>query len=126
LGRNQIRVNPMNWRRFIFGILLLLLTLTGVPRAGANNAGAIVLVNSKSAKYLDFAHFLQPYLGNFGVPYTVLDIASNAVTTNLTNYALIIVGHYQLDTNHAYLNAAGQSNISWAVSNGVGFVSFDG
>ena len=106
-------------------VLVSMLAVVCGPRANANNAGAVVLVNSQSAKYPDYAHFLQPYLGNFGVPYDVLDIASNAVGTNLTNYALIIVGHSQLDTNHTYLNAAGQTNISWAVFNGTGFVSFD-
>jgi hypothetical protein len=103
----------------------LALGLAAAPRLNANNAGAVVLVNSQSARYLDFTHFLQPYLGNFGVPCTVLDIASNAVGANLTNYALIIVGHAQLDTNGVYLTATAQSNLSWAVSNGVGLVSFD-
>jgi hypothetical protein len=103
----------------------LALALAGVPRANANNAGAVVLVNSQSAKYLDYVHFLQPYLGNFGVPYTVLDISSNAVTTNLTNYALIIIGHAQIDTNHTFLNTAAQAAIVSAVSNGIGLVSFD-
>src|SRR5579863_10441476 len=93
--------------------------------AKANNAGAVVLVNSHSGRYSDFGHFIQPYLGNFGVPYTVLDISSGAAVTNLTNYALIIIGHAQLDTNLAYLTASAQSNISLAVSNGTGLVSFD-
>ncbi|HXC98974.1 MAG TPA: hypothetical protein VN048_06505 [Verrucomicrobiae bacterium] len=106
-------------------LFVLLLALVGAPRANANNAGAVVLVNSQSAAYLDYVHFLQPYLGNFGVPYAVLDIASNTVSSNLTNYALIIIGHAQLDTNHVYLSAGAQSNIAWAVSNGTGLVSFD-
>jgi len=109
----------------MFCLAAMLFALMGVPRANANTAGAVVLVNSHSAKYQDFAHFVQPYLGNFGVPYTTLDIASNAVGANLTNYALIIVGHAQLDTNHTYLTGAVQSNLSVAVSNGVGLVSFD-
>ena len=83
------------------------------------------MVNSQSAKFPDFQHFVQPYLGNFGVPYSVLDISSNAVGSTLTNYALIIIGHAQLDTNNAFLNAAAQNNLALAVSNGVGLVSFD-
>src|SRR5579863_6088783 len=51
--------------------------------AKANNAGAVVLVNSHSGRYSDFGHFIQPYLGNFGVPYTVLDISSGAAVTGL-------------------------------------------
>jgi hypothetical protein len=103
----------------------ILFALALPARAVGNSAGAVVLVNSASAKYADFQHYLVPYLGNFGVPYTVLDIASNTVGPNLTNYALIIIGHAQLDTNHLYLDAAGQGNISLAVSNGVGLVNFD-
>ncbi|HZQ45945.1 MAG TPA: hypothetical protein VFC07_02955 [Verrucomicrobiae bacterium] len=102
-----------------------MLILAVGPRALGNTAGAVVLVNSHSAKYQDFAHFIQPYLGNFGVPSTVLDISSTTIGTNLTNYALIIIGHAQLDTNKTYLTAAVQSNISLAVSNGVGLVNFD-
>ena len=68
---------------------------------------------------------LQPYLGNFGVRARCWILRPMPWATNLTNYALIIVGHAELDTNRAYLTAAAQSNLSWAVSNGVGLVSFD-
>ena len=97
----------------------------GSLRAATYGADAVVLVNSSSAKYLDFKHSIQPYLDNFGVPYTVLDIASNTVGTNVGNYAVIIIGHSQLDTNHAYLDATGQQNILVAVKNGAGLVNFD-
>lgn len=97
-----------------------------IPASGATTgADALVLVNSTSAKYLDFQRFIQPYLDNFGVPYTVQNIATNASTTNLLNYALVIVGHKQLDTNHIYFDTNAQANISRAVSNGVGLVNFD-
>lgn len=111
--------------RSLLCLSALALALLFAPRANANNAGAVVLVNSQSAKYLDYVHFLQPYLGNFGVPYSVLDISSNVVNSSLTNYALIIIGHAQLDTNHAFLNTAAQAAITSAVSNGTGLVSFD-
>jgi hypothetical protein len=104
---------------------LLALAVMGAPRANANNAGAVVLVNSQSAKYLDYVHFLKPYLGQFGVPCSVLDISSNTVNSSLTNYALIIIGHAQLDSNHVYLNTNAQVAIVSAVSNGIGLVSFD-
>ena len=93
--------------------------------AATTGADAVVLVNSASAKYSDFQRMIQPYLENFGVPYTVQNIATNGSTANLTNYALIIIGHKQLDINHVYLDSNGQTGISRAVSNGVGFVNFD-
>jgi len=85
----------------------------------------VVLVNSQSAAYPDFQHFIRPYLGNFGVPYTVVDISSNAFGPTLTNYALVIIGHAQLDTNNVYLTAPAQSNLTFAISNGTGLVNFD-
>jgi hypothetical protein len=88
-------------------------------------ADALVLVNSSSARYLDFQRYIQPYLDNFGVPYTVFDIATNGFGTNLGSHALIIVGHRQLDTNHLYLDSSAQLNLSSVVSNGTGLVNFD-
>jgi hypothetical protein len=106
------------------GLMLAQMPAGSLPAATVG-ADAVVLVNSSSAKYLDFKHSIQPYLDNFGVPYTVLDIASNAVGTNVGNYAVIIIGHGQLDTNHAYLDTIEQQNISVAVTNGTGLVNFD-
>ena len=88
-------------------------------------ASAVVLVNSQSTRYVDFQHFIQPYLDNFGFPYAVQDIATNAAGLSVTNYAVIIIGHSQLDTNRTYLSDAFQAEISLAVSNGVGLVNFD-
>ena len=102
-------------------------SLTVVPpfQPAAQNAGAVVLVNTHSARYPDFQHFIQPYLDNFGFPYTVLDIATNAPDQSISNCAVIIIGHSQLDTNHFYLSDRAQTSISLAVSNGTGLVNFD-
>jgi hypothetical protein len=100
------------------------LTVT-VPAPYHPGAGAVVLVNSHSGKYADFQHFIQPYLDNFGFPYVVQDISTNPPSGSLTNYAVIVIGHSQLDTNQVYLNAAAQTTLSLAVSNGTGLVNFD-
>jgi hypothetical protein len=94
-------------------------------QAVSMGADAVVLVNSQSSRSQDFTHFIQPYLDNFGFPYTVQDIATNAPGHSITNYAVIIIGHSQLDTNLTYLDATAQSSLSLAVSNGTGLVSFD-
>jgi subtilisin-like proprotein convertase family protein len=96
-----------------------------VTQPGGQSAGAIVLVNSRSARYLDFQQFIQPYLDNFGFPYTVIDIRTNSNGIDFSSAAAIIIGHAQVDTNLAYLNATVQTNLSAAVSNGVGLVNFD-
>ena len=73
---------------------------------GQDRADALVLVNSTSASYDDFQHYIQPYLDNFGVPYTVLDIATQTITSDVGDYAVIIVGHRQLDPDGLYLDTS--------------------
>jgi hypothetical protein len=106
-------------------VATLVVTAPRVVPQSPVGADAVVLVNSSSPKYVDFQHYIQPYLGHFGVPYTVLDITTNALGTNLGRYALIIIGHSQLDTNRTFLALAQQAAISTAVSQGVGLVNFD-
>src|SRR5260370_17148938 len=123
--------NPRNnlfrvGKHWVIALALLGFLAGNFPACGAaTGVDGVVRVNSASAKYLDFQRLVQPYLDNFGVPYTVQDIATNASTTNLTSCALVIIGHKQLDTNHVYLDSSAQVNISRAVSNGVGLVNFD-
>ncbi len=106
-----------------------LLYLTQRPAMGQTNEprpmGAIVLVNSASSDYADFAQYIRPYLDHFGIPYIVLDIATAPVTSSIADYALIIIGHRNLDPNHLYLDSSEQSLISAAVSAGTGLVNFD-
>ncbi|MBN1873599.1 MAG: tandem-95 repeat protein, partial [Anaerolineae bacterium] len=87
-------------------------------------ADAVVLVNSNSSDYLDFVQYLQPYLDNMGIPYTVLDIVTDPVRANIGEYAVLIIGHRQLYTNDDYLTTTEESYISTAVNNGMGFVNF--
>jgi len=113
-----------------FVALVMQLGISAWSNAAVSNlspvgADAAVLVNSTSARYLDFQHYIQPYLDNFGVPYTVVDIATNRSVTNLAQFAVIIVGHAQLDMAGAYSTGPYLSAISAAVSNGSGLVNFD-
>jgi hypothetical protein len=87
---------------------------------------AVVLVNSASARFGDFQRYVQLYLDNFGVPYTVIDISAAPVPSNLADYPLVIVGHPALDVSGSALSVAEQSLISNAVSSGTGLVNFDG
>ncbi len=88
-------------------------------------ADAVLIVNSASARYADARQRIRPYLDHFGVPYTVLDIATTPIGPEIASYALIIIGHADLDTGGAYLSAAEQANLSNAVSQGSGLVNFD-
>ena len=87
---------------------------------------ALVLVNAQSPDYLDFEHFIQPYLDHFGIPYTMLDISSAPVTADVNQYALLIVGHRNLDAGETrHLTPAEEGFISAAVDAGSGLVNFD-
>ncbi len=88
-------------------------------------ADAVVLVNSESSSYSDFQHFIQPYLDNFGIPYTLLDIATTQFDSGIADYAVIIIGHRRLDIDGTKLNTNEESYITSAVSNGTGLVNFD-
>ena len=106
------------------GVTSSIASLT-VTQANNITLDAVVLINSTRGASNDFLHYIQPYLGNFGVPYVIQDISTNPVTAAISRYSLIIVGQRSLDTNHAFLGATAQSNIVYAVSNGVGLVNFD-
>ena len=84
-----------------------------------------MLVNSSSPDYGDFQHFIQPHLDNVGIPYSVLNIATTPVSTDIGSCAVIIIGHSQLDVGATYLDATEQGYISAAVNAGTGLVNFD-
>ncbi len=89
-------------RPFLTGIVLALIAFGGLRASATQTSGnAVVLVNSQSGKYADFQHFVQPYLDNFGFPYVVQDISTDAPSDAITNYAVIIIVHGQLDTSLA-------------------------
>ena len=108
---------------FVSSLLILFSGLAFTNNSQADDA--VVLVNPASAHYLDFQRYIQPYLDNFGVPYTVHDITASPVSSAIADYNLIIIGHRQLDPANLYLDATEESAISSAVSSGTGLVNFD-
>jgi hypothetical protein len=116
-----------SWRLQALAVGLSFSLMLPLWHAAAETVGgsAVVLVNSASAKFADFQHYIQPYLDHFGVPYSVVDISTNAAVTNFQQYAVIIVGHGQIDTNHVFLSTASQGSLSAAIVSGTGLVNFD-
>ncbi len=106
-------------------LLVIALTISICSTVTANDERAVVLVNSASQYFSDFQHYIGPYLDNFGIPYTVLDIANNSIHQDIADRALIIIGHNGLDKSGMYLDEVEQSYITNAVFNGTGLVSFD-
>ena len=119
----MLRLNTLLKKLFLLGLIcLFIFSIEGtafVTDAGAEDS--VVLVNSTSVNYTDFEQYIQPYLNNFGVPFTLHDIATSPIDTNIANYNLIIIGHRQLDADNLYLDTTEQFNISLAVAGGTGW-----
>ncbi len=118
-------MNPLNrfcsvWTAILFSCLFLLI---GCPQK-AEDPGALVLVNTGSPGYADFHARIVPYLETFGIPYTVLDVAEEDVTSAVEAFAVILVGHRGMDPEGELLGAEENEAISAAVRNGTGLVNF--
>jgi hypothetical protein len=94
-------------------------------RAATVRADALVIVNSASPGFAGFQQRIQPYLGNFGVPYAVLDLASQPLDSSIGNYPLLIIGHKQIGDVCTNLDDRAQNQITEAVRKGTGLVNFD-
>ncbi|MBK8884377.1 MAG: hypothetical protein IPN67_19085, partial [Bacteroidales bacterium] len=80
---------------------------------------ALVLVNSTSAYYSDFASYVSPYLDNFGIPYDLINTGTTALP-DFQDYAVIIFGH-----RNVYQSGYPIALLESAVSGGTGLYSFD-
>jgi hypothetical protein len=121
-----LSLNPC--RHFWSGLVLIALLLISPAVSDSPETlrmDALVLVNSSSSNYADFQRFVQPYLDHLGVPYSVHDIASVPLSSEIGDHALIIVGHRLLDPTGNTLDSAEQSAITLAVQQGTGLVNFD-
>jgi hypothetical protein len=118
-------------RKFAVFFAILLCAFVAGPSpsttsAAELNAGALVLVNSRSPGYKDFAPYLEPYLIQFGVPYEVRDIAQGGAEPDFANYALIIIGHRAFDVPRTFFTQEQERKLLAAVAGGAGLVSLDG
>lgn len=128
------RSTVRNWRMTLVAVMTAIAVTTmavlsigtqPVRAQAVQRAGAIVLVNGASARYNEYARYIKLYLDHFGVSYSELDIATTEVPADIGSYALIVVGHGELDVNGNYLSSAEQSLLRDAVAGGTGMVSFD-
>ncbi len=93
--------------------------------AGALRADAVVLVDSSSPDHGDFSRLIAPYLDHFGVPYSLVDVASGTHDVELAAYSLIVVGHRGVGGRRPTEASSMQALIERAVTHGTGLVSFD-
>jgi hypothetical protein len=115
----------IHWIAVIVLVLNAFLPTMSIRADTPTRADALLLVNSISPEYPDFQQLVRPYLDHLGVPYTTVDISTTPLPANIDNYALVIIGHRQLDAADAYLDAADEETIRAAVSTGTGLVTFD-
>lgn len=116
-------------RRYIVGLYLILLLITAAVGAGASrdlSAGAVVLVNKQAPDYAEFRDLIEPYLIQFGVPYAVRDISDPNAFKELSDFALIIIGHRGLDVPQRFLTPEKNKALIAAVRSGTGLLDFDG
>ena len=99
--------------------------LAPVAAVSPIGGNALVLINSASSSGADYPTYIKPYLDQFGIPYSELDIASHPLPVDLSGYALIIIGQRALDPGGTLLSAAEQDAIAGAVGAGAGLVNFD-
>lgn len=105
---------------------LILLFLLASCQHETVDMGAVVLVNSESPGFSEFESYIEPFLKNFGIPYTCIDIATDHVTVEALDCAVIVVGHRGLDVDGAHLDPEEHEALTTAVLNGTGLVNFDG
>jgi len=126
LHQNRIFIKdiPQGGISILIGLMTFLVFLQ--PAIASMGAGAVVLVNSQAMDFSEFRQNLEPYLIQFGVPYTVQDISQKPLGTDLQDYALVIIGHRGFDLPRRFLNAEGEHQLLTAIRHGTGLVSYDG
>lgn len=130
VGKNEGMRGGPRWLNFCLSVVLAASLLLGSVRPTASQspdlrADALVIINSNAGASVHFQDWIQPYLDHFGIPYTLWDLAAAGSPPDFSAYAVIIIGHDQLDYNNDYLTPAIQSLISDAVNGGTGLVNFD-
>lgn len=116
-----------NKKLWLFTILLsaafFLSLLTGCNNNEAVNASdVILLVNSNTPEKSVAVEKVIPYLNNFGVKFTTVDLASEEIPSETYDLALVIVGHSGIVTG---LTASLEDYLTQCQSEGTGILSFD-
>jgi hypothetical protein len=97
------------------------ITASGTYIPSSNTAKALVLINSGSPNYQDYANYVKPYLLNFGIPFDEFDSPVHSNHPPFNNYALIIFGHSNVYSSTDYP----VSDLVNALNGGTGLYSFD-
>jgi hypothetical protein len=109
-------------RIFLFVLFMSLILVISCEKPLPKTGSILVILNSNSPAYCDGREYVIPYLDHFGLPYNAVDLRYDKLPEHLEKYALLIVGHKQIDQN---VKEDLKLPIKKAVESGAGLVSFD-
>ena len=109
----------------ILALALLNISQPAFSQSASLRADALVIINSNSGAAIHYTEWIKPYLDYYGIPYTEWDLATNPAVPDFASFAVIIIGHDELDYFSTYLTPTIQDQISLAVFQGTGLVNFD-
>lgn len=97
------------------------ITASGTYAPSAVTGKALVLINTNSPNYQDYANYIKPYLLNFGIPFDEYDSPVHSGHPPFNNYAIVIFGHANVYPSYNYP----VTDIVNALNGGTGIYSFD-
>ena len=108
---------------FLFSAAFILVFISGCDNKEAINASdVILLVNSNTAEKSVAMEKVIPYLNNFGVKFTTVDLATEEILSETNDPALVIIGHSGIATG---LTMSLEDYLNQCQSKGTGILSFD-
>lgn len=108
---------------FLFSAAFILVFISGCDNKEAINASdVILLVNSNTAEKSAAMEKVIPYLNNFGVKFTTVDLATEEILSETNDPALVIIGHSGIATG---LTMSLEDYLNQCQSKGTGILSFD-
>jgi hypothetical protein len=96
------------------------ITVSGTAPSTANRNVLVMFNSSSVAYYFNYTDYLRPYLDWFGIPYDTYDTYSGNPLPDLSQYAVIIMGHRAVYSSNYPFSA-----LEAAVAGGTGLFSFD-
>jgi hypothetical protein len=109
----------------VLAIFLCLVSCTAKPKPGAGTQKVLYVINSDEPESANSRMFLMPYMAHFGIPYDTLDLARQSMPDDLDQFNLIILSHRNVAHGDAGKRQNLSDQISRALKEGCGVLSFD-
>lgn len=107
----------------VLSAAFFLMLISGCKNKEAVNASdVILLVNSNTPEKSVATEKVIPYLNNFGVKFTTVDVATEEISSKTADPALIIIGHSGITTG---ITVSLENYLNQCQAKGTGILSFD-